>query len=369
MKPLVTANIETLRPYAPGKPIEETEREYGVKDPAKLASNENPFGLSPLAVKAMQQECEKMYLYPDGGCYSLKERLARHLEKFDVEPHNIIMGNGSNEIIEFVIRTFVGPDENIITGDPSFIIYRLASISHNRQEISIPLKPDLTYDLDAIAGAINDKTKAIFLANPNNPTGLAFHIDDFEHFLTRVKEDVIICLDEAYAEYIEDPNVPDGLEYAPHRHRLIVLRTFSKIFGLAGLRIGYGITHKELVNYIDRVRPPFNVNRMAQVAAIAALDDIEHVLQSKKMNIKGRKVMERELQRLHIKYYPSQANFILLDFNQPAEPIYHGLLREGFITRMVANYNLPNCLRVTIGTELQNKGLVAALEKVLGNVK
>jgi histidinol-phosphate aminotransferase len=364
MKPLVTANIESLRPYAPGKPIEETEREYGIKNPAKLASNENPLGLSPLAVKAMQKECNKMFLYPDGGCYNLKERLAKHLEEYDVEPHNIIVGNGSNEIIEFIIRTFVGPDENIITGDPSFIIYRLASISHNRQEISVPLKSDLTYDLDAIAEAINDKTKAIFLANPNNPTGLAFHVDEFEHFLTHVKEDIIICLDEAYAEYLNDSKVPNGLKYAPHRHRLMVLRTFSKIYGLAGLRIGYGISHKEMVNYIDRVRPPFNVNRMAQVAAIAALDDTEHVRRSKEQNIKEREFLEKELSRLNIKYYPSQANFILLKFENPAESIYEALIKQGFITRMVTNYGLPNYLRVTIGTELQNRGLISALETV-----
>jgi histidinol-phosphate aminotransferase len=365
MKPLVTANIESLRPYAPGKPIEETEREYGVKNPAKLASNENPLGLSPLAVKAMQKICSQMNLYPDGSCYYLKEHLASHLKHYNVEPHNIIIGNGSNEIIEFIIRTFVGPDENVITGDPSFIIYRLASISHNRKEISVPLKTDLTYDLDGIVHAINEKTKVIFLANPNNPTGLVFYTEAFERFLKHVPEDIVICLDEAYAEYINDPKVPDGLEYAPHRHRLVVLRTFSKIYGLAGLRIGYGITNRELVNYMDRVRPPFNVNRMAQTAAIAALKDREHVQRSRELNIHGRLFLEKELSGLNIKYYPSQANFILLDFQKPAEPVYEALLRKGFITRPVSNYGLPNCLRITIGNESQNRGLIKAMESFL----
>ncbi|MFH1130124.1 MAG: histidinol-phosphate transaminase, partial [Pseudomonadota bacterium] len=322
MKPLVTANIEKLRPYAPGLPIEETERAYGVKNPAKLASNENAFGPSPMAIEAMNRACHEMHLYPDGGCYYLKERLAKHLARYDVEPHNLIIGNGSNEVIEFVIRTFVAPDENVVTGDPSFIIYRLASISHNREEISVPLNPDLTYDLDGLADAINEKTKVVFLANPNNPTGHAFCTDEFVRFLGRVRDDIIICLDEAYVEYIDDPNVSDGLDYARHRHRLVVLRTFAKVYGLAGLRLGYGVSSKELVNYMDRVRPPFNANRMAQIAAIAALDDTEHVRRSREANILGRKYYEQEFDRLKMKWYPSQANFILVDFEKPAEPYY-----------------------------------------------
>lgn len=365
MKPLVTANIEKLRPYSPGKPIEETEREYGVKNPAKLASNENPLGMPPMAVEAIKSACEDMHFYPDGGCYYLKEALSQHYAEFNLEPHNIIVGNGSNEIIEFIIRTFVAPDENIVTGDPSFIVYRLSSIAHNRQEISVPLKPDLTYDLDAIAKATNEKTKVIFLANPNNPTGQVFHTREFEHFLAVVSDDIIICLDEAYAEYIDDKNVPNGLTYAPHRHRLIVVRTFSKIYGLAGLRIGYGAAHKEMISYIDRVRPPFNVNRMAQAAAIAALKDTDHVKRSAELNARGLKMIGKELDRLKVKYYPSQGNFVLLDFGKTAGPFYHELIKQGFITRPVANYGLPNCLRVTIGNDTQNKGFIEALEKIL----
>lgn len=365
MKPLVTENIEGLRPYAPGKPIEETEREYGLKNPHKLASNENPLGPSPKAVEAVRQAAESMHLYPDGGCYYLKEKLSQHLRKYDVEPHNIIVGNGSNEIIEFIIRTFVAPDENVITGDPSFIIYKLACISHNRQEISVPLVEGLTYDLHAISKAVNDKTKVIFLANPNNPTGRAFHIKEFEHFLAHVRDDIIICVDEAYAEYIDDPDVPDGLEYAPYRNRLISLRTFSKIYGLAGLRIGYGITHKEITNYIDRVRPPFNVNRIAQIAAIAALDDQEHVKKSKKANSQGREFLEKAFTRLKLTWYPSQANFILVDFKKPAGKIYEALMKKGFITRPVANYGLETCLRITIGTQEQNQGLIEGFEGIL----
>ena len=364
MKPLVTANIENLRPYAPGKPIEETEREYGLKNPHKLASNENPLGASQKAIQAVREACENIHLYPDGGCYYLKEKLSQHLAKYDVEPHNIIIGNGSNEIIEFVIRTFVAPDENVVTGDPSFIIYKLACISHNRQEISVPLADDLTYDLDAISKAVNDKTKVIFLANPNNPTGLAFNTKEFEHFLSHVRDDIIICMDEAYTEYIDDPDVPNGLEYAPYRNRLIALRTFSKIYGLAGLRIGYGITHKEITNYIDRVRPPFNVNRMAQIAAIAALDDQDHVKKSKKINTQGRVFLEKELTRLNLKWYPSQANFILVDFGKPAAPVYEVLMKKGFITRPVANYGLETCLRITIGTMEQNQGIIESLESI-----
>ena len=368
MKPLVTANIEKLRPYAPGKPIEETEREYGVPNPSKMASNENPLGPSPLAMEAMKNVCHEMNLYPDGGCYYLKERLSKHLERYNVEPHNLIIGNGSNEVIEFIIRTFVGPDENVVTGEPSFIIYRLASISHNREEISIPLKPDLSYDLDGMAEAINDKTKVIFLANPNNPTGRTFSDEEFMRFLSKVRDDIIICLDEAYAEYLGDPNVANGLAYAPHRNRLVVLRTFAKIFGLAGLRLGYGVASRQLVDYMDRVRPPFNVNRMAQAAAIAALDDVEHVQRSRENNTSGLKYLQDAFDRLSVKWYPTQANFILLDFGRPAAPFYEGLIRRGYITRPVDNYGLPNCLRVTVGTAAQNKGFVEVFEKVLSEV-
>jgi len=357
MKPLVTANIERLRPYAPGKPIEETEREYGVKNPAKLASNENPLGPSPKAVEAMRLVTGEMNLYPDGGCYYLKERLAAHLAEFDVEPHNLIIGNGSNEVIEFIIRTFVGPDENIINGDPSFIV--------NREEIAVPLNPDLTYDLEGMAKAVNKKTKLICLANPNNPTGRTLSREQFERFLANVRDDIVICLDEAYAEYIDDPSVPDGLKYAPLRHRLVVCRTFAKIYGLAGLRIGYGVSSKELINYMDRVRPPFNVNRIAQAAALAALDDKEHVQRTREANLRGRELLQESFDRLGVKWYPSQANFILVDFERPAAPIYEALLYKGFIVRPVSNYGLPNCLRVTTGTEEQNRGLIAALEEVL----
>jgi len=365
MKPLVTKNIESLRPYEPGKPIEEIQRELGVAHPIKMASNENPLGPSAKAIDAMKSACEKMHFYPDGGCYYLKDKLAKHLKQYDIEPHNLIIGNGTNEIIEFVIRTFVAPDENIVTGDPSFIIYKLAGISHNREEITVPLKEDLSYNLEAICRAVNDKTKVVFLANPNNPTGCTFNIHDFEHFLAHIREDIVICLDEAYAEYVADPKTPDGLEYAPYRSRLIVLRTFSKIYGLAGLRVGYGVSDKVLISYMDRVRPPFNVNRMAQSAALAALDDQQHIRKSIEMNRKGRHYLQSEFKRLNINYYPSQTNFILIDFGQSADPFYQALLKRGYITRPVRNYNLPNCLRITIGTDEQNRGLIQALTEIM----
>lgn len=365
MKPLVTANIEKLRPYAPGTPIEETEREYGVKNPAKLASNENPLGPSPLAIEALRRCADHMNLYPDGGCYYLKERLARHLAHYDIEPHNLIIGNGSNEVIEFIIRTFVAADENVVTGDPSFIVYKLACISHNREEISVPLRPDLSYDLAGMTAAINPKTKVVFLASPNNPTGLGITADEFEHFLANVRDDVIVCMDEAYAEYIDDQEVVDSLKYARLRHRLVVLRTFAKIYGLAGLRLGYGVTSRELVNYMDRVRPPFNVNRLAQEAAIAALDDKDHVARSREMNIRGRAVLEAGFDRLGLRHFKSQANFLLVDFERPAMPIYEALVYKGYIVRPVANYGLPSCLRITIGTPEQCAGLLVAMEQVL----
>jgi histidinol-phosphate aminotransferase len=365
MKPLVTKNIEKLRPYLPGKPVEEIQRELGVMNPVKLASNENPLGPSPKAIEAMHNSCGDMHYYPDGGCYYLKEKLAAHLARYDIEPHNLIIGNGSNEVIEFIIRTFVASDENIVTGDQSFIIYKLASISHNRKEISVPLKADLSYDLDAMRHAVNEKTKVVFLANPNNPTGLAITVHEFEHFLAHIPEDIIVCIDEAYAEYIDDPEIPDGLEYAQYRNRLIVLRTFSKIYGMAGVRVGYGVSSRDMISYMDRVRPPFNVNRMAQAAALAALDDQEHVRRSQEMNGLGRLFLHQELDRLGVYHYKSQANFILIDLRKPAEPYYQALLKKGFITRPVQNYDLPDCLRITIGTEAQNSGFIKALGEVI----
>lgn len=365
MKPLVTRNIEGLRPYKPGKPIEETERETGVKNPAKMASNENPLGPSPKAVEAIRAAAGQMHLYPDGGCYYLKERLAAHLSRYNVEPHNLIIGNGSNEIIEFIIRTFVAPDENIVIGEPSFIIYRLAGISHNREEIAVPLREDLSYNLDAMADAVNDKTKVVFLANPNNPTGIPIYDEDFVHFMTHVRDDVIICVDEAYAEFVDDPEVLDGLKYAPFRHRMVVLRTFSKIYGLAGLRIGYGVSSEEVISYMDRVRPPFNVNRMAQIAASAALDDQDHVRRTQAANASGRSMMETSLTAMGVRWVPSQANFLLIDLGRPSGPVFEALLRKGVITRPVDNYGLPDCLRVTIGTEGQNREFIRSLKDVL----
>ncbi len=365
MRPLVTTNIEYLRPYKPGKPIEEVEREYGIRNPMKLASNENPLGPSPKAMRALRSSIRKSHLYPDGGCYYLKERLARFLSQYTIEPHNLIIGNGSNEIIEFIIRTFVGPDENIVIGEPSFIVYRLAGIAHNRKEKLVPLGPELTYNLDAIADAVDRSTKVIFLANPNNPSGTVFRIPEWEKFLSRIREDVIICLDEAYAEYIEDPQVPNGLMYAPYRNRMVVLRTFSKIYGLAGLRIGYGVSGRELVGYMDRVRPPFNVNRPAQEAAIAALEDQEWVRRSRELNKRGRDMLEEGLTQLKVKWLPSQANFILLDLGRPADPVFIDLMKMGLITRTVENYGLPNHLRVTVGTEKANLLFIKALEKAL----
>lgn len=359
MKPLVPDYISNLVAYPPGKPIEEVEREYGIKGSIKLASNENPLGPSPKAVEAINRYVPSIHRYPDGSCYYLKEKLS---EKLGIAKSKIIFGNGSNEIIELIVRAFLRPGDEAVMAHPAFIVYQLIVQAAGGKNVILPLK-DFTHDLERMAGAVTEKTRLVFITNPNNPTGTIVKRGEFERFLSRVPEDVIIVMDEAYFEYVSDPEYPNGMDYI--NDRLVVsLRTFSKIYGLAGLRVGYGVASEEIIKLLEKVRQPFNVNSLAQVAALAALDDQGHVEKSVKINNDGLAYLYGELDGMGLSYVKSHANFFLIDMKGDGVKVYQDLMREGVIVRPMGIYDLKNYLRVTVGLPEENKRFIKALKTV-----
>jgi histidinol-phosphate aminotransferase len=359
--PLVPPYIESLQPYVPGKPIEEVEREYGVSDVAKLASNENALGPSPKALAAAREACGKVNLYPDGSAWYLKNALAA---KLGVPPEEVFVGNGSNELIELMVRTFVLENEEVLTSANSFVAYRLAAQAHGRGLVEAPMK-DRHYDLVAMRGMLTRKTKLVFLANPDNPTGTYFGLEDLEPFLAAVPKNVIVVLDEAYVEFVTARDFPNGLEIRKRHPNVVALRTFSKIYGLAGLRLGYGVARREWVEYLDRVRAPFNVNLVAQAAGVAALADEEHVRKSRALVESERPFLARGLAALGGKVLPSQANFLFADLGRPGMGLFEALLREGVVVRPMGGYGFPTAQRITVGLRSENEKCLAALKKVL----
>lgn len=362
MRPLVPHFIESLKPYVPGKPIEETQREYGVSDVIKLASNENPLGPSPKAVEAMARVLANIHLYPDGSSYELVQALAKHVG-FPAE--QVFAGSGSNEIIELLVRTFVTPEDEALLCKGSFLMYKVALQAHGRPYVEVAMKAGYRYDLDAMAKAITPKTRIIFLANPDNPTGTAFGKAELEAFLQKVPEDCLVVHDEAYFEFCDLPEYPNGLDYVRRRPNFISMRTFAKAYGLAGVRVGYAVMDAKLVNYLNRTRMPFNLTSVAQAGAVAALQDQEHVRQTVSLTHQALRFVEAELGKLGLEVPRSYANFVFVDFKQPAGPLYEKLLRRGIITRPVPGYGFPNALRITVGTMPQNERLVAAVREVV----
>lgn len=352
--------ILELVPYPPGKPMEELERELGIHDSIKLASNENPLGPSPRALEAIAGAVANLHRYPEGNCHYLRQALAR---KLDVAPESLIFGNGSNEVIELLVRTFLQPGDEAVMADQAFVVYRLVVQACGGHSVIVPLR-DFTHDVDAIAAAITPRTRIVFLANPNNPTGTIFGRAAWQRLLDAVPDDVVVVMDEAYAEYVDDPDYPDAL--AAHRAGgpVVVLRTFSKIYGLAGLRVGYGVGLPELIDAMNRVRQPFNVNTLAQVGALAALGDDAHVEASRACNRDGMAYLQHEMQRLGIEVVPSRANFLLVRVGAGAA-LYDALLRRGVIVRPMGGYGFPDHLRMSIGTAAENQRLVRALEECL----
>ncbi len=356
---LVAPYIETLSPYVPGKPIEEVAREYGVPDCAKLASNENPLGASPRALAAIRDALSRIHLYPDGASFALKEKLAaRH----GVDPREIVIGAGTNEILTLLARTFLAEGEEAVISENTFLVYRIAIQACGRRAVAVPMK-DHRYDLEAMAAAVGPKTKLVFVANPDNPNGSYVTKAELDRFLAKLPERVLVVLDEAYFEFVDKSDYPDGAELRRRRPGLVVLRTFSKIYGLAGARVGYALCDPDVAGYLERVRDPFNVSSLGQVAAIAALDDAAHVSATREVTIEGRAVLMRELPRFGFTVVPSVANFVLAE-GKDGDELFRSLLPHGVIVRPMRAYGMPNAARVSIGSPQENERLLRALEKL-----
>jgi histidinol-phosphate aminotransferase len=359
---LVRDSICRLKPYSPGKPIEEVEREFGVCNVIKLASNENPLGPSPKAIEAMRKVLDFSAIYPDGSYYYFIKRLAGHC---GVDENMITVGNGSDDLIHMIGLTFLREGGEVIVSETTFSQYECAATLNGCCCRTVPLK-NAAYDLDAIADAITDKTRIVFIANPNNPTGTAVLKDQVARFMDRVPKDVLVVFDEAYNEYVEDPEFPDMLEYVRAGRNVIVLHTFSKIYALAGLRVGYAVASPELIQLLNKVREPFNVNSIAQAGAIASLDDPEQVSRSRKSNAAGKKYLYAQFEALGLAYTPTEANFIWFDSGRECRPLFTEMLKKGIILRTGDIFGCPTHMRVTIGTEEENVRFIQALKEVLG---
>ncbi len=352
-----------IRPYPPGKPIEEVERELG-HTAIKLASNENPLGPSPKAMEAVKKALHSMHLYPDGHGFELRTRLAA-LHGLDLD--QVILGAGSTDLIELVGKTFLTPADDGITSESTFYIYLLAIEESGARLVRVPLR-HMTYDLPAIAHAVTPRTKVIYLANPNNPTGTMFTALEMDRLLAALPPKVLVVLDEAYYDYVQTPGYSHALDYVKQGRNVLVLRTFSKVHGLAGLRIGYGMGHPELIESLNRVRSPFNASSVAQVAALAAIDDREHVAHSVEVNNQGLKFLSKELTLMGVRFTPSVGNFVLIDTAKDCEEDFMRLLHEGIIVRPMKLYGFPTSLRVTVGRQAENEQFLEALRRITAKV-
>lgn len=356
--------IADLKVYEPGKPIEEVARELGFDDIAeivKVASNENELGPSPMAVEAMQEVIPEMHRYPDGGTFYLKKKLAGNL---DVLPDQILFGCGSNELIVFLGHVFLKQGTSLVMGAEAFAVYFLVTAMYNAETVRVPM-PDHVHDLEAMLAAITPETRLLAICNPNNPTGTVVSPEAVDAFIEKLPEHVVVIFDEAYFEVMPEDSKPDVLKHIrAGKKNIILLRTFSKAYGLAGLRIGYAIGHPELIGLLNKVRQPFNVNAMAQAAAMAALDDITHLVETREMVEEGIRFFEEELPRLGVETVPSCANFILCKTGRGRE-VFQELQKRKVIVRPMDPYGLPEHIRITIGTPEQNQKVLDALKEVL----
>lgn len=359
--------LNGIKPYVPGKPIEEVQREYGLTDIIKLASNENPLGPAPKAVEAVQKGLVNAHIYPDGSCYQLRQALAAFQ---GLDAGCFIVGNGSDEIIKLLAEAFINEGDEAIMGQPSFSEYDFAVTLMGGKMVKVPVKEDFALDLDAMAGAINERTKLIFLCNPNNPTGAIVTGKEIEAFLDRVPGNIVVVFDEAYFEYVEDPEYRSGLEFLKAgRPNVMVLRTFSKIYGLAGLRIGYGMAQPELIQWVNRAREPFNVNSLAQWGARAALEDTEFIAKSRRVNNQGKEYLYRAFQDRGIKYIPTHTNFIFADVGVDSKALFTAMLKKGVIIRTGDIFGYPTFIRVTIGTPEENRRFIEVLDETLKELR
>ncbi len=353
--------IQTLQPYQPGKPTEELTRELGLTDIVKLASNENPRGPGSAVTSVLERAAGSLSRYPDGSGYRLKHSLAAHL---GVEVDQVTLGNGSNDVLELIARVVLSPGAQAVVSEHAFVVYPLAVVSNGGVLVTVPARA-WGCDLDAMANAVNEKTRIVFIANPNNPTGTWVGAAELSNFLEQLPEQLVVVLDEAYFEYVEEPEYPDGVDLQRRFPNLVVTRTFSKIHALAALRVGYAISRPELADLMNRVRQPFNVNALGLACAEAALTELEFVRESRALNVAGMRQLSEGLDRLGVGFIPSAGNFLCVDIGRDAEPVYQDLLRRGVIVRPIAGYGLPQHLRVTVGLDEENERFLAALRELL----
>lgn len=362
IRDLAPENVRNIAPYVPGKPIAETARELGLReaDILKMASNENPLGPSPKAIAAIRGALEELHYYPDGSGFELKKVLSR---KLGVAPQTLVLGNGSNDVLELAARTFLTPSDSAVYAQHGFIVYSLAVQAIGATKIEVPAK-GYGHDLDAMAKAVRADTRIVFIANPNNPTGTFCPWDEVRDFVERIPPRVIVVIDEAYGEFLPDGMGSPTSRWLERHSNLVLSRTLSKAYGLAGLRLGYGIAHPDAAELMNRVRQPFNVNHLAMVAACAALDDDAYIAEGRRVNAAGLAQLQQGFERLGLDYIPSVGNFITVRVGD-AQAVYAALLRDGVIVRPIAGYGMPEHLRVTVGLPEHNARFLAALERAL----
>ena len=355
---IIKPHILDLEPYQPGKPVEELEREFGIEGCIKLASNESAIGPSPKAIAAVREALEGVHRYPDGASFALRERLSGRL---GVDSEQLVFGAGADEILELLAKVLLGPGDEAIFAWPSFAMYPVVVQGMGATSIRVPLTGDLAHDLPAMSAAVTDRTRLIFVCNPNNPTGTSVGAEDFDRFVESLPETAVLAIDEAYYEFVRRSDFPDSLKWVGRRPGTIVLRTFSKIFGLAGLRIGFGVADLELAGYLQRARHPFNISRLAEVAALAALDDGEHAERARSTNAEGIDYLRAELSGLGIETWTTDANFLLAEAGADTA---ERLLREGIIVRPLHGFGMPEHIRISVGLPEENERLVKALRRL-----
>jgi histidinol-phosphate aminotransferase len=354
---LINSTVSNIKPYSPGKPISELARELGFADIIKLASNENPLGPGYKVSQAIQKAIPVIARYPVGNCFELRQELSKYL---DVNSEQITLGNGSNEVLTLIAKTFLNPSVEVMFSQYAFIVYKVASQITGAKIIEVPAK-NWGCDLIAMQKAITNKTQVIFIANPNNPTGTLLEAKQLKEFIENIPENIIVVIDEAYHEYVQHQEYESAITWIKYHPNLIVTRSFSKAFGLAGLRIGYSISHPDIAAILNSIREPFNVNHLAQVAAYASLQDKEHLDKSTNLNQQSKEQLQIGLDALKIEYIPSVANFITINLKKPAMLIYEQLLHKGVIVRPLDGYNMPNCLRVTVGLAEENEAFLKSM--------
>jgi len=361
IKSIFRKSIEKIKPYKPGKPIEEVKRELGLRKVIKLASNENPLGPSPKAIKAILKSISDLNRYPDSNCFYLKQKLAK---RFGLKEGNFIIGNGSDELIVLVLRALIEPGDEVLIAYPTFLIYEIQAHACGAKVIRVPLK-SFRYDLERMREKVNPRVKIVFIANPDNPTGTYVTKDEVNKFMEGIPEETVVFFDEAYYEFAKDfPDYPDTLQFLGKKN-IIITRSFSKAYGLAGLRIGYGIGSPYLIDHLERIREPFNVNILAQVGALHALEDKDFLEKTMEINRKGKEYLYSEFRKLGLSFVPSATNFILVDIKRDSREVFQALLRRGVIVRDMKDWGLNNFIRVTIGTKEENERFIKELRRLI----